>query len=79
MEDLLAIWNSIGNEGWAKFTEAFITRPYRVGSGWTDLVIAQGNFLRFVEVKTSDKLSRFQEDVISELLLPLGLSVSVLR
>ena len=80
VERFLAIWNSIGNEGWVKFLEARFERPLAFYPGFPDLTIAQGNFLRFVEVKSNScPLNKNQIKVISEILHSLCLSVSVLQ
>lgn len=79
VDGLVALWNAIGAEGWARIAEAFIQAPYHYRAGWPDISIARGDQLRFVEVKTTDKLHLSQKQTISDLLLPLGLSVSVVK
>lgn len=79
-ERFLALWNSIGGEGWAKILEACYEYCSFSVCGWPDLTIAQDNFLRFIEIKTSSgRLNKKQEKTISKFLLPLGFSVSVLQ
>ena len=79
IDGLLAIWQSIGATGWAKIAEAFLIDPYTFRAGWPDLSVASGNSLRFIEIKTSDKLHSSQKETFSKLLIPLGLHVSVLK
>lgn len=79
IEGLLAAWNALGGSGWARIAEAFITDPYTFRAGWPDLSLANEADLRFVEVKTSDRLHTNQQVTISKLLVPLGLKVSVLK
>ncbi len=77
IEGLLSIWNALGNGGWARVAELFLKDPCTFGAGWPDLAISDGNRLRLIEIKTTDKLHSSQKATISDLLLPLGLSVSV--
>jgi hypothetical protein len=79
VDGLLAIWQSIGPDGWAKICESFCQDPYTFRAGWPDLSIATGSSLQFVEIKTTDKLHTNQKVTISGLLLPLKLQVSVLK
>lgn len=79
IEGLLSIWNALGCGGWARVAEAFMKDPYTFSAGWPDLTIATGPDLKFVEIKTTDKLHSSQKTTISEFLLPLGLSVSVAK
>ena len=74
---LLSIWNTLGGGGWARVAEFFIKDPYTFRAGWPDLSISDGSRLRLIEIKTTDKLHSNQKATISNLLLPLGLSVSV--
>ena len=39
--------------------------PYRFRSGWPDLTLVNGEYIEFVEVKTTDKLHYSQIDTIS--------------
>jgi hypothetical protein len=57
----------------------FMRNPYDFRAGWPDLTIARENELRFVEVKTTDKLHSSQKNTITEVLKPWGASVSVLQ
>lgn len=79
VDGLLSIWQSIGPIGWAKVAEAFIRDPYTYRAGWPDLSIASGKVLRLIEVKTTDKIHTNQKVTFVELLIPLGLNVSVLK
>lgn len=79
IDGLLALWNAAGSKKWARIAEAFIEAPHNYRAGWPDISMARGDQLRFVEVKTKDKLHLSQKQTISGLLLPLGLSVSVVK
>lgn len=77
IDGLLSIWNALGSEGWARVAEFFIVDAYAFRAGWPDLAISDGSKLRLIEIKTTDKLHSNQKITISDLLLPLGLSISV--
>lgn len=76
-DGLLSIWTALGSSGWAKVAESFIKDPYTFRAGWPDLAISDGYNLRLIEIKTTDKLHSSQKITISDLLLPLGISISV--
>jgi hypothetical protein len=76
-DGLLSIWNSLGSSGWAKVAEAFLKDPYTFRAGWPDLAVSDGYSIRLIEIKTTDKLHSSQKTTISDLLLPLGIPVSV--
>ena len=76
-DGLLSIWNSLGSSGWAKVAESFLRDPYTFRAGWPDLAISDGYSIKLIEIKTTDKLHSSQKTTISDLLLPLGISVSV--
>lgn len=79
IDGLLSIWSSLGPDGWAKVAESFMKDPYTFRAGWPDLTLAAGPALKLVEVKTTDKLHASQKTAIADFLLPLGLSVSVVK
>jgi len=76
---LIAIWRAITPEGLARLAEGFFRDPYKYRAGWPDLTLARGNEVRFVEVKTTDRLHASQKNVIGEILIPFGASVSVVQ
>jgi hypothetical protein len=77
IDRLISIWNALGSDGWAMVATSFVKNPGIFSAGWPDLAISNGSGLRFIEIKTTDKLHASQKTTISDLLLPLGLSVSV--
>lgn len=79
VEGLVALWGAIGAGGWARIAEAFIEAPYDFRAGWPDISMVRGDDLKFVEVKTTDKLHASQKRTILGLLLPHGVSVSVVK
>lgn len=76
---MTAIWKAMGNETAVKIAEIFMQDPYGFRAGWPDLTLAKRGELRFIEVKTSDKIHASQRDTIRELLLPIGEKVSVVK
>lgn len=57
----------------------FVRDPYAYRAGWPDITAVQESQVRFLEIKTSDKLHEKQIKTISELLLPTGLDVGVVQ
>lgn len=78
-EALMGIWTALGAEQLAALASIFVKDPYSFRAGWPDLTLSRDNAIRFVEVKTTDKLHASQRDTIRELLLPAGMDVSVVR
>ncbi len=76
---IVAIWRAIGPKRLAALAELFMSDPYRHRSGWPDLTLARGAELRFVEIKTSDRLRGSQKALIEEILKPWNASVGVLQ
>jgi hypothetical protein len=75
---LAAIWRAMSPLRLAQLARFILQEPgFR--AGWPDLTLARGDELRFVEVKTTDRLHSSQKSVISEVLKPWGASVSVLQ
>lgn len=74
-----ALWTVFGAERWALVAEAFFVDPYGFRAGWPDLAVVDGDRLRMIEVKTSDKLHASQVHTFSELLKPLGFRIEVLQ
>lgn len=77
-EALLAIWQSLTPGLLKTFAEhIFVEHGYR--AGWPDLTIVDKQRVRFVEVKTSDKMHASQRQVILDILKPNDVEVSVLQ
>jgi hypothetical protein len=77
-EVIATIWRAIPAQRWAMLAQLIFQNLDKRG-GWPDLTIARENELRFVEVKTTDRLHDSQKNVISEVLKPWGASVSILQ
>lgn len=79
-QGLWAIWKALGAVGLAKFAQIYLQEdPSDFRAGWPDLTIVKDVNLRFVEVKTSDKIHASQLDTFRGLLFPAGANVSVLK
>jgi hypothetical protein len=76
-EGLLAPWRALGPQGWARIAEVFFRDPYRYRSGWPTLALAKDQDLRLVAVKTGGRFTSQQVRTMEDLLLPLGLNISV--
>ena len=68
-----------------RIAEIFVEDPYRYRAGWPDLTLVRPNQLfargeiRFVEIKTTDKLHDSQAVTITEIIKKVGLNVSVTK
>lgn len=76
--DLLTIWRALPPGRLANFTHR-ICEDFDYRAGWPDLTLVENGKVRFVEVKTSDKLHALQRNVIRDVLLPSGSDVCVVR
>lgn len=75
---LMAVWHALTPSGLATFARNMFDDPsYR--AGWPDLTVAREGKVRFVEVKTTDKLHASQRDVILGILQPSGADVQVMQ
>jgi hypothetical protein len=77
-DTLAAIWRTTSPIRWAELAQALIN-DFDNRAGWPDLTLARGDELRFVEVKTSDRLHASQKAVIGGVLKPWGADVSVFQ
>lgn len=75
---LIAVWHAITPTGLATFARRIFDDP-SFRAGWPDLTIAREGKVRFVEVKTTDKLHASQRDVILGILQPSGADVQVMQ
>ncbi|MCS5709203.1 VRR-NUC domain-containing protein [Candidatus Berkiella cookevillensis] len=72
-----AIFNAINTDYFIKLTLKIAEDPYTYRSGWPDLTIVKDQEVRFIEVKTTDKLHKSQLVTISAMrkVLPYQFSV----
>lgn len=75
---LMAVWHAITPSVLATFARRIFDDP-SLRAGWPDLTIARKGNVRFVEVKTTDKLHASQRDVILDILQPSGADVQVMQ
>jgi hypothetical protein len=76
---LLTLWEAIGVRRLSQLAEIVVTDPFYFRAGGPDLTLVRDDDLRFVEVKTTNKLHSSQYDIIREVLQPCSANVSVLR
>lgn len=79
-EDLvIKIYNYLGNEEFINIGRLFFSNPNLYFKGWPDLIILKNDRVRFIEVKTNDKLRRSQIITIGDFKKSTSLDISVLR
>jgi hypothetical protein len=71
--------NAIDHDALVEVARVFVDDPYTYRSGWPDLTLARGRDVRFVEVKTTDKLHPSQIITISAMLGAFPGCFSVMR
>jgi hypothetical protein len=75
---LLELWNALTPIGVSRLAERILADP-TLRAGWPDLALVRGGEVRFVEVKTTDKLHNSQRTLIRAVLQPFGATVSVVQ
>lgn len=60
VRSLLELFELIGPSGLAELTQIFLEDPYGYRKGWPDLVLWKDGIIRWIEIKTSDKLHASQ-------------------
>ena len=79
-KDLVSdVYEGLGNITLAEIAKLFFTNPYAYCKGWPDLTIVKDGLVRFVEVKTTDKLKRSQIITINDLKQSTNLDISVAK
>lgn len=74
-----ALFDAVDLDTFTKVAEKFSEAPYTYRSGWPDLTLVKGSEVRFVEVKTTDKLHQSQLVTIPALRECLPYDFSVYR
>lgn len=76
-----ALFNAIETEIFIAVAKKFSENPYSYRSGWPDLILVKGTEVKFVEVKTTDKLHKSQLITIPTFreILPYDFSVYRVR
>ena len=78
-EFMLELYEQMGNEKLADLLQAFSVAPYEYRAGWPDLILLTNGSLKFVEVKTSDKLLDTQMRFAKGIGKPMGFDCGVVR
>lgn len=78
LKAMLCIWRALTGPQLADFAGRLFADP-GLRAGWPDLTLARDGVVRFVEVKTTDKLHASQRDLFLEILQPSGADVRVLQ
>ena len=77
---IVELYNILGNEKLNMIAKKFSENPYEYRKGWPDLTIWRDNFLRFIEIKTSnDRLHESQKVIAREFGLPLSLDFGLIE
>ena len=74
-----ALFQALGRDKLLEIAGRFVLKPYDYRSGWPDLTVIGQHGVRFVEVKTTDRLHESQIRFATEIAKPLQLSCSVLQ
>lgn len=78
-EFMLELYEQMGNEKLADLLLAFSVAPYEYRAGWPDLILLKNGAMKFVEVKTSDKLLDTQMRFAKGIGKPMGFDCGVVR
>lgn len=75
----IAVFDALGINDFINVAYKISENPYNFRKGWPDLTIIKNKELRFVEVKTTDKLKKSQIETIPEMNSILPCLFSVLK
>jgi hypothetical protein len=78
-EFMLELYKQMGNERLADLLLAFAAAPYEYRAGWPDLILLMNGSIKFVEVKTSDKLLDTQIRFANDIGKPMDFDCGVVR
>lgn len=78
-EFMLDLYQRIGNDKLAQLMAAFAVAPYDYRAGWPDLMVLTDESIKFVEVKTTDRLLDTQIRFATGIGKPMGFECGVLR
>ena len=77
---LLEAYKILGASRLAEIAEVFARDPYTYRSGWPDLSVWRNGDIAFKEIKgPNDTLRESQRRTISDILVPLGFSVAIVK
>jgi hypothetical protein len=75
----VALFDALDTNYFIGVAKKISEEPYEFRKGWPDLTIIKGNEIRFIEVKTTDKLKKSQIKTIPEMSSILPCLFSVLK
>lgn len=79
-EHLHGLFDSLGVDRLHAIATRFAKAPYDLRAGWPDLTLWKAGEVLFLEVKApGDQLQKSQRDLISTLLVPLGLRAGIVE
>jgi len=78
-EFMLELYKQMGNDKLAELLLAFSAAPYDYRAGWPDLILLTNESVKFIEVKTSDKLLDTQLRFANGIGKPMGFDCGVVR
>lgn len=77
---LLEAYKILGASRLAEIAEVFARDPYMYRSGWPDLSVWRNGEIAFKEIKgPNDTLRESQRKTISDIIVPLGFSVAIVK
>lgn len=76
---VLSIFECLGRQRLEKITSIFLKDRWLFSKGWPDLLLIRNDVLRFVEVKTSDKLHVSQLIVMPTMMAGADLKFEIVR
>lgn len=78
-EFMLDLYHRMGNDKLAHLMEAFAVAPYDYRAGWPDLIVLNDDAIKFVEVKTNDRLLDTQIRFATGIGHPMSFDCQVVR
>lgn len=78
-QEYWTLWKAFGATGLSKLATELFKDSWHLQFGWPDLIIAKESEIKFVEVKTTDRLHDSQRYAIHDLLLSSKANVCVLK
>ena len=79
VEDINALITAIPQKTFSQILDAVLKDPINNSVGWPDIFAYDGEKLRLIEVKTTDKLSESQKYTYINIIKTIGLPVEVIQ
>lgn len=77
--ELMKIYKALGSQNLHDIAKIFLTDSYKFRKGWPDLCLVGADGLKFVEVKTTDKIHESQYKTFKEIILKLGFPLEIMK